>query len=148
MIPGSSQSLRLTCVLTWRQVVADRCGVLLTGARPPHDHLHVSVRRNRGDEAVAVAFSMALLPAAARADALFELTDAVLCAGGPVCSLPRLSLEPVMRRGHGSGYAALAKGRADAAGLGGLLAAHPPADWPLVFAVDATTWPRAAAETS
>src|SRR5215470_19601781 len=71
------------------------------------------------------------------ADALFELTDAVLCAGGPVCSLPRLSLEPVMRRGHGSGYAALAKGRADGAGLGGLLAAHRPAGWPLVFAVDA-----------
>ena len=118
-----------------------------------------------------MAFSMALLPAFARVDAaawrrlarfrsgwygclgpwadvLFELTDAVLCAGGPVCSLPRLSLESVMRRGHGSGYAALAKGRADAAGLGDLLAAHRPAGWPLVFAVDATTWPRAAAETS
>jgi len=82
------------------------------------------------------------------ADALFELTDAVLCAGGPVRSLPRLSLEPVMRRGHGSGYAALASGRADAAGLWAVLAAYRPAGWPLVFAVDATTWPRAAAETS
>jgi len=44
------------------------------------------------------------------ADTLFELSDAVLCAPGPVTSLPRLSLEPVMGRGHGSGYAALARG--------------------------------------
>jgi hypothetical protein len=78
---------------------------------------------------------------------LFELTDAVLCVGGPVCSLPRLSLEPVMRRGHGSGYAALAGGRIDADALAGLLAACRPAG-PLVFAVDATTWPRCAAVTS
>jgi len=79
---------------------------------------------------------------------LFELTDAVLCAPGPVCSLPRLSLEPVCRRGHGSGYAALAEGRVNAGGLADLLAARRPARWPLVFAVDATAWPRVAAETS
>lgn len=82
------------------------------------------------------------------ADTLFELTDAVLCAGGPVRSLPRLSLEPVLRRGHGSGYAALAGGGVDAAAFSGLLAGCRPAGWPLVFAVDATTWPRCAAETS
>jgi hypothetical protein len=82
------------------------------------------------------------------ADTLFELTDAVLCAGGPVSSLPRLSLEPVMGRGHGSGYAALARGQVDGRALAGLLAACRPAGWPLVFAVDATTWPRCAAETS
>jgi len=82
------------------------------------------------------------------ADALFELTDAVLCAGGPVGSLPRLSLEPVCRRGHGSVYAALAGGQIDAAAVADLLAACRPRSWPLVFAVDATTWPRAAAETS
>src|SRR5437660_1192840 len=51
------------------------------------------------------------------ADTLFELTDAVLCASGPVSSLPRLSLEPVMGRGHGSGYAALARGQIDAGKL-------------------------------
>ena len=45
-----------------------------------------------------------------RGDALFELTDAVLCAGGPVTSLPELSLSPV-RRGHGAMYDALACGR-------------------------------------
>ncbi len=82
------------------------------------------------------------------ADTLFELTDAVLCAPGPVCSLPRLSLEPVCRRGHGSGYAALAEGHVNAGGLADLLAARRPARWPLVFAVDATAWPRVAAETS
>jgi hypothetical protein len=82
------------------------------------------------------------------ADVLFELTDAVLCAPGPVRSLPRLSLEPVMGRGHGSGYAALAGGLVGEQKLGGLLARFAPAGWPLVFAVDATTWPRAEAETS
>jgi hypothetical protein len=82
------------------------------------------------------------------ADVLFELTDAVLCSEGPVRSLPRLSLEPVMGRGHGSGYAALAGGQVGEQKLAGLLARSGPASWPLVFAVDATTWPRAAAETS
>lgn len=82
------------------------------------------------------------------ADTLFELTDAVLCAEGPVRSLPRLSLEPVMGRGHGSGYAALARGQVDEGKLAGLLAVFRPAAWPAVFAVDATTWPRAEAETS
>jgi hypothetical protein len=37
-----------------------------------------------------------------RADALFELTDAVLCAEGPVTSLVQLSLSKVFRRGHGA----------------------------------------------
>jgi hypothetical protein len=76
------------------------------------------------------------------------LTGAVLCAGGPVTPLPRLSLEAVCRRGHGSGYAALARGWADAGAVEDLLAAFRPAGWPLVFAVDATTWPRVAAQIS
>jgi len=37
-----------------------------------------------------------------RADALFELGDALLCAQAPLASLPHLSLEPVCRRGWGS----------------------------------------------
>jgi Transposase DDE domain len=82
------------------------------------------------------------------ADTLFELTDAVLCTGGPVTSFPRLSLEPVLRRGHGSAYAALAHGRIDAGRLRDLLAACRPSGWPLVFAVDGTSWPRCDAETS
>jgi hypothetical protein len=43
----------------------------------------------------------------ARADALFELTDALLCQSGPVASLPVLSLAGVVRRGHGGLYDAL-----------------------------------------
>ena len=38
----------------------------------------------------------------ARADALFELTDAVLCTDGPVRSLVDLALAPEHHRGHGS----------------------------------------------
>jgi hypothetical protein len=49
----------------------------------------------------------------ARADALFELTDAVLCSDRPVRSLVQLSLEPEFRRGHGALYDALAAGRVD-----------------------------------
>ena len=48
-----------------------------------------------------------------RADALFELSDALLCAPA-VPSLPHLSLEPVHQRGWGSVYAALARGEVDA----------------------------------
>ncbi len=81
-------------------------------------------------------------------DALFGLTDAVLCAGGPVCSLPRLSLEPVFGRGHGSAYGALAEGAVGVEALRDLLAAARPPGWPLVFAVDGTSWPRCDAETS
>jgi hypothetical protein len=82
-----------------------------------------------------------------RADALFELGDALLCAEA-VPSLPHLSLEPIHQRGWGSTDAALACGQIDAERLRDLLASHlPPAD-PLVFAVDVTTWPRCDAECS
>jgi hypothetical protein len=40
----------------------------------------------------------------ARADALFELAEAVLCTDGPVRSLVGLSLAPEHRRGHGALY--------------------------------------------
>jgi hypothetical protein len=84
---------------------------------------------------------------ARRADALFELGDALLCAPA-VPSLPHLSLEPVHRRGWASIYAALASGRIQVERLRDLLAdCLPPAD-PLVFAVDVTTWPRCDAECS
>ncbi|MBM0260596.1 transposase, partial [Micromonospora sp. 4G55] len=49
----------------------------------------------------------------ARADALFDLTDAVLCADGPVRSLVELSLVGEHRRGHGALYDAVACGRLD-----------------------------------
>jgi hypothetical protein len=82
-----------------------------------------------------------------RADALFELGDALLCAQA-FGSLPHLSLEAIHRRGWGSTYAALARGRIDAERLRDLLAGSLPAADPLVFAVDVTTWPRCDAECS
>src|SRR4051794_35267086 len=87
-----------------------------------------------------------------RSDALFELGDAMLTADGAVPSPAHLSLQPAHRRGWGSLYAALDRGRIDAEALRKLLARHPLAsdgvDEPLVFAVDASVWPRCDAETS
>ena len=68
-----------------------------------------------------------------RADALFELGEALLCAPAPVPSLPHLSLEPVHQRGWGSVYAALARGDVDAERLRGLLARVLPAADPPVL---------------
>jgi hypothetical protein len=82
-----------------------------------------------------------------RADALFELDDALLCAPA-ITSVAQLSLEPSHRRGWGSAYDALASGRINVERLRDLLVRFlPPAD-PLVFAVDVTTWPRCDAECS
>ena len=82
-----------------------------------------------------------------RADALFELGDALLCAQA-VSSLPHLSLEPVHQRGWGSVYAALARGQVDAERLRDLLVSVLPSADPPIFAVDVTTWPRCDAECS
>jgi len=73
----------------------------------------------------------------ARGDALFELADAVLCAGRPVKSLVRLSLEPEFRRGHGALYDALAAGRVDDERLFSLLTEVLP---PLVDGPEARAW--------
>ena len=81
-------------------------------------------------------------------DALFELCDAVLCTPSPVGSVPSLSLEPVFRRSHGSLYKALARGSIDTEWLRRALVSYRPAGWPMVFAVDASTWDRCDAETS
>jgi hypothetical protein len=84
------------------------------------------------------------------ADGLFELTDAVLCADGPVRSIAELSLVGEHRRGHGSGYAALAGGRVDVERFRVALAAvrlPRAADGRLVLAVDITSWLRPEAHT-
>jgi hypothetical protein len=52
-----------------------------------------------------------------RADALFELTDALLCTDGPVKTLVGLSLAPEHRRDHGAMYDALNAGRLDVESL-------------------------------
>ncbi|WP_063126747.1 transposase [Nocardia fusca] len=74
-----------------------------------------------------------------RADAVFDLCDAVLCADGPVRSLPELSLIGEHRRGYGSICAALDCGRVDIARLRRALVSMPlprAADGQLVPAVD------------
>src|SRR5215208_5998265 len=74
-----------------------------------------------------------------RADALFELTDAVLAAG-LVPSPPHLILAPVHRRGWCSLYAALAKGRIDDGDVRELCARYPLAEGGSpVYAVDVRT---------
>jgi hypothetical protein len=57
----------------------------------------------------------------ARADAVFELVDALVCRPGRAESVPALSLEPEFRRGHGGLYDALIAGCLDAERLRGLL---------------------------
>ena len=86
-----------------------------------------------------------------RADALFELADAVLCAEGPVRVLAELSLEPEHRRGHGAAYDAVNAGRVDIARLRWSLAALPLPAWPdgrIRLAVDVSNWLRPDAVTS
>jgi len=83
----------------------------------------------------------------ARADALFELLDG-LCSPVPVDGVAHVTLGAGCRRGHGSAYAALARGGIDADMLREVLAAHRPTDWPADFAVDVTTWARCDAECS
>lgn len=86
-----------------------------------------------------------------RADALFELTDSVLCMPGPVTSLPELSLAFVHRRGHGALYDGLACGQVNVARLQRALAhldLPRDGDGRLRLAVDVTAWPRPDAECS
>src|SRR5512135_2648372 len=73
----------------------------------------------------------------ARADALFDLADAVLCSDHAVRSLVQLSLEPEFRRGHGALYDALAAGRVDDERLFCLLTEALP---PLVDGDEARAW--------
>ena len=84
-----------------------------------------------------------------RGDALFELTDAILTADSAVPSPVHLSLQSSHRRGWGSLYAALWRGRIDAEALRGLLARHLliASETP-VYAVDVSVWPRCDAECS
>jgi hypothetical protein len=86
-----------------------------------------------------------------RADALFELVDAVLCAGEPVRVLAGLSLVPEHRRGHGGLYDAVHAGRIDIARLRRSLACLPLPRWSdgrIRLAVDVSNWLRPGAATS
>jgi hypothetical protein len=87
-----------------------------------------------------------------RRDALFELTDSILTADGTAPSPAHLSLQVPHRRGWGSLYAALRRGRIDEEALRKLLACYPLAGAavgePSVYAVDTSVWPRCDAEAS
>ena len=76
----------------------------------------------------------------ARADALFELCDAILCADHAVTSLAELSLVPAFRRGHGALYDALAAGQVDEEAFAALLAGTLPQ---LVDGEEAMAWVEA-----
>ena len=87
----------------------------------------------------------------ARRDEIFELADAVLCAGGPVRALAGLSLAPGHRRGHGALYDAVNSGRIEITRLRRCLAGLPSpraADGRLMLAVDVSNWLRPGAATS
>jgi hypothetical protein len=86
-----------------------------------------------------------------RADALFELCDAVLCADGPVCSLVGLSLAVEHRRGHGALYDAVNAGRVQVDRLRRELAGLPlPRDSAgrIMLGVDVSNWLRPDAATA
>ena len=86
-----------------------------------------------------------------RADALFELTDAVLCTDGPVKTLVELSLAVEHRRGHGALYAALNAGWLEPTRFRRLLASLPlprAAGGRIVLAVDVSNWLRPDGSTS
>jgi hypothetical protein len=82
-----------------------------------------------------------------RADALFDLVDALL-ASGAVPSCAHLSVAPTHQRGWGSLYAALSKGRIDREALLGRLARLALPGAPAIYALDSSVWPRRAAQTS
>jgi DDE superfamily endonuclease len=87
----------------------------------------------------------------ARADELFELTEAVLCTEGPVRTLVELALAPEHRRGYGALYDALNHGHIEIGRLRCRLAglALPrSAEGRIVLGVDVSPWLRPDAPTS
>ena len=87
----------------------------------------------------------------ARADELFELADAVLCADGPVRVLAGLSLVPGHRRGHGAAYDAVNAGAVDVTRLRRAVGVVPLPAWPdgrIRLAADVCNWLRPEARTS
>jgi hypothetical protein len=116
-------------------------------------HLAEEVEKSRAAEAVDLlrCFRGQLYECLGRrADELFELTDALLCADGPVQTLVGLCLTPEHRRGHGVLYDAVNVGRVDVERLRRVLAGLPLSrlfGGRIVLAVDATPWPRPDAQT-
>ncbi|MEC3974390.1 NF041680 family putative transposase [Amycolatopsis sp. H20-H5] len=87
----------------------------------------------------------------ARADALFELCDAVLCADGPVTSLVELSLAAEHRRGHGALYDGVNQGQVDVDRLRNVVVSQSiPRCFGgrIVLGIDVSNWLRPDAVTS
>lgn len=87
----------------------------------------------------------------ARADALFEVTEAVLCVEGAVTSLAELSLAAEYRRGHGALYDSVNQGRIDIDRFRNLVAYQqiPRCEnGRIVLAIDVSNWLRPDANTS
>src|SRR5262249_52360767 len=87
---------------------------------------------------------------AARSDELFELADAVRCAGGRVRTPAGLWRAPEDRRGHGALYDAVNHGRISIGRLRRALDGLPlprAADGRLVLAADVSNWLRPGAAT-
>lgn len=82
-----------------------------------------------------------------RADALCDVIDGALTAG-LVPSFAYLSLQAAHQRGHGSLYAALAKGRMNTEGIRKLVASTVSKENRPVYAIDTSTYIRSDAETS
>lgn len=83
-------------------------------------------------------------------NALFKLTEALLCTDGPVMTLVELLPAAEHRRGHGALYAALDPGWMEPTRLRRTLAGLPrprAADGRVVLAVDASNWLRPDAST-
>jgi DDE superfamily endonuclease len=86
-----------------------------------------------------------------RADALFEVADALLCKQDRVHMLAELSLEPECRRGHGAVYDAVNCGRVQIGRLRRALAGLPLPAWPdgrIRLAADVSNWLRPDAAAS
>lgn len=85
-----------------------------------------------------------------RADALFELTDALLCTQSKVTDLAHLSLEPEHHRGYGALYDAINHGHLDTEKFKSRITALPVPTFPrkedgqqqIVLAVDVSNWLR------
>ncbi len=84
-----------------------------------------------------------------RADTLFELTDALLCARGKVTDLAYLSLEPEHHRGYGALYDAINHGEINHTALKERIGAVPVPKMTgpggrerIVLAVDVSNWLR------
>jgi hypothetical protein len=121
------------------QTIPDSGAVLGAAAPQPTDPARVAdaVARYRAYQALREFRARLYGCLAARADALFELCDAILCADHAVTSLVQLSLEAEFTRGHGALYDALAAGRIDGEALAALLTRTLP---PLIDGEQARAW--------